>query len=457
MSKPQDAAPPVLHQPATSPDATAAPNPVPLLRKIVMAPVKLIIGASLCLNLTTSLLALGWTHRLAQRIALRHWWKRSTHKSEGGKFEDFALGDEATAGHAHWPNWFLGQNFLGLLLSPLPGGKIGPRLWDLFRALTDSLRRNLVLGIQAAFNLFLLTLPAGLMWWYGWDYGWNISFFKGYEQFTVGVTTFAVGSLLFIGTMFYLPLAQARQAVTGDWHAFWNIDLIINLIRGQWIWLLLLSGLIALLCLPVLILKTALPYSSESANIETVPQAIEFVQKYAFYSALFVFPAYVLIRVLAAKIYAHGLLRAVQEDRVDLRDLTETERAALKRLDLLESQPPVLQHWFWKIAGWLGSRIGQILSAGILFWVWLALVAGIVISEFFSYHEAGRAWWNQQLIQMPWFDYMPTYIAEEYPEEGLTSVAAQVGNAIFIALLTMSVRYAYQFFRDLIAKRRLPE
>ena len=58
---------------------------------------------------------------------------------------------------------------------------------------------------------------------------------------------------------------------------------------------------------------------------------------------------------------------------------------------------------------------------------------------------------------MPWFDYMPTYIAEEYPEEGLTSVAAQVGNAIFIALLTMSVRYAYQFFRDLIAKRRLLE
>ena len=33
MSEPQDAAPPVLHQPATSPDATAAPNPRNTVRR----------------------------------------------------------------------------------------------------------------------------------------------------------------------------------------------------------------------------------------------------------------------------------------------------------------------------------------------------------------------------------------------------------------------------------------
>ena len=165
----------------------------------------------------------------------------------------------------------------------------------------------------------------------------------------------------------------------------------------------------------MLILKTALP-SSESANIETVPQAVEFVQKYAFYSALFVFPAYVLIRVLAAKIYAHGLLCAVQEDRVDLRDLPETERAALKQLDLLEIKRPYFS------IGLENSRLARLTHRANLIrgHPVLGLAGtggGHCLSEFFSYHEAGRAWWNQQLIQIPWFDYMPTYIAGEYPRK----------------------------------------
>ena len=70
MSEPQDAAPPVLHQPAPSTDTPAAPNPVPWLRKIVMAPVKFFIGASLCLNLTTSLLALGLFFEIE---VVEHW------------------------------------------------------------------------------------------------------------------------------------------------------------------------------------------------------------------------------------------------------------------------------------------------------------------------------------------------------------------------------------------------
>ena len=441
--------PTVITQPTTEP----TPAPKPGLSagrwcwRVFLFPVKLLIGATFCQGMFASVMVLGWTHRISQRIAFKHWWKRSQHREQGGTFREFLNEEDATAGHSFWPNWFVEQDFLSLFQSR-PAGEGGQQAWDIFRGITASLRRNLVLGIQGAFNVFLLTLPAGLMWWVGWDYGWNLSFFKGYEQFSVGVSIFAIGSLLFVGVMFYLPLAQARQSVTGDWRAFWNVDLVIRILRSQWIWVLMLSGFLALLCLPVLGLQLTLPNLSESQNIETVEQAKQFVTNYSYYCALFVLPAFVITRVLAAKIYAHGLLRGVQEGKIELTELAPPEHAVLERLNLHRSKPPVLQHWFWKIAGWLGSRIGQFFSAAILFWVWLALVAAIVFTQFLSYHEAGRGWWNQQLIQLPWFQYMPTHIQP---------VGEEVSSALFLALLVMTLRYLYQFIHETIRRRQLPD
>ena len=455
METPPVITPPVM-EPAPSPEEAAKRGGgLRWLWRAACFPVKFLFGLVFCQGLLMSLLVLGWAYRLAQRTAIKHWWKRSDHRSGGGTFEEFLGSDESIAGHRDWPNWFVEQRFISLFRTP-EDGNWGGRIWDIFRGFTAGLRRNLVIGIQGAFNLALLTLPAGLLWWFGWDYGWNISFYKGYEQALIGTGVFAVGGLLFIGTMFYLPLAQARQAVTGDWRSFWNIDLVIRILRSQWIWVLLLSGLLALLCVPVLILKTAPQFLSESANIETIEQAIEYVTGYAYSAAAFVLPAFVLLRVLAAKIYAHGILRAVQERHVDLAELAPTEREILQRLNLHEGKPPVLEHWYWKIARWMGSRVGQFFAASVLFWVWVAVIVAVVLSEFLAYHETGRGWWNQQLIQLPWFDYMPTHIAAN-PEHGQPTIAAQVGRTLFLATGWMTLRYGYQFVTDLIAKRKLPE
>jgi len=446
--------PPVV-DPAPTPAAGGSKSGRGLWRAVVF-PVKFFIGMLFCQGMLVSLMVVGWSYRFAQRAAFKHWWKRSAHREGGGTFTEFLGADEATAGQVDWPNWLIEQNFLALFSAPADGNR-GRRLWDIFRGFTVGLRRNLVLGIQGAFNLFLLTLPAGLMWWFGWDYGWNISFYKGYEQSLIGTGVFAIGSLFFVGVMFYLPLAQARQAVTGDWRAFWSVGLVIRILRAQWIWVLLFSGLFALLCVPVLALKTALPFLSEPLEIDTVEKAIKLVTQFSFGATVYVLPAYVLLRVLAAKIYAHGILRAVQEGSLRLDELAPGERAVLQRLDLHDHKPPEHRHWFWKIARWLGSRLGQFFSASVLFLVWLALIAGIVFTEFLAYHEAGRGWWNQQLIGLPWFDYMPTHIVRDHPELGLTPIAAHVGIVLLIAPTIMAVRYGYQFVQELIRKRRLPD
>jgi len=163
---------------------------------------------------------------------------------------------------------------------------------------------------------------------------------------------------------------------------------------------------------------------------------------------MFVLPSYVTIRILSAKIYAHGLLYAVQNNNLELDELAPSERAVLERLDLHKSKPPVLKHWFWKIASWMGSRIGQFISAAILFWIWLGLVSAIVVTEFLIYHEAGRGWWNQQLIQLPWFNYMPTYIQP---------IGGEVAGAIFLSILVLAGRYVINFIKETIRHRQLPD
>ena len=414
-----------------------------LLWRTVVFLIKFLIGMVFCHAIFTSFMVIGWAYRMAQRTAIKYWCKCGARVS----FPLFRQDDESLAGHMHWPNWFVAQNFRFLLRRPVNVGR-GRHLWIVCRGFSSSLCHNLVLGIQGAANTLALTLPAGMMWWFGWDYGWNISFYKGYEQSFIGTAVFLAGSLFFIATMFYLPMAQARQAVCANWKCFWDTGLIIRLIRSQWIRLLLFSGLFALLCLPVLILKTApsVFHLSESQDITTSEQAADYLGKYFFWAALYVFPCYVLIRVLAAKIYARGLLAAVQDNRVSIEELYPFEQSLFKRLDLHPGSSPLPGSRFLKIVGWTGSRMGQFFSAAVISLIWAALAGAILISEFLNYHEAGRGWWNQQLIQLPWFNYMPTHIRP---------AGQEISIALVLVVLVMAVRYAANCMRAM-AKGRAP-
>ena len=173
-----------------------------------------------CQSLVGGVHLIGWTYRLMQRVVLRQWWVRSEQRKAGVSFTDFLAADAATRTHLHWPNWYLEQNFRTAVRRTPDAGK--SRCGLVFTALFHSLWINLKTGFQGICNTWLLTLPTGLLWVFAWYDGWNNSFNKGYEQYYVGMIIGGIGVLLFIAAMFYVPLAQARQAVTGDWRAFYS-------------------------------------------------------------------------------------------------------------------------------------------------------------------------------------------------------------------------------------------
>jgi hypothetical protein len=209
-----------------------APSRAPgLAAKLMAFPVKFLWGMAFCQGLLGSLLVAGWACRLAQRSALKYWWSRSGRTLEEASFLDFLAANERTRPHRHWPNWFFEQN-LRQTLRRMPGSSLGSYLLALLSAPVNSLWRNFWLGLQVVANTWLLTLPACLFWWFGWYDGWNNSFNKGYEQAAVGPLVSVFGILLFIVAMFYVPLAQARQAVTGQWRAFFQFRLVWRIVRS---------------------------------------------------------------------------------------------------------------------------------------------------------------------------------------------------------------------------------
>lgn len=391
--------------PAGSDSLTRAPS---LLNRLLLFPVKLFWGMIFCQGLTGSILVIGWTYRLAQRSALKLWFSRSAHPQTRQGFVDFLAGQDSTKAHLHWPNWFAQQNFREHARARQDLSSIGYVL-SLGRALVQSLWLNLWTGLRAIANTWALTLPAGVLWWFGWYDGWNNSFNKGYEQAAVGPLVSILGIAWFIAAMFYVPIAQARQAVTGDWRAFYQFRLIRTLVRERWLHCVLLAMLYALLSIPLGILKTSPMFwmhNSPALGSLSSSQVLASLKGYFFWCALVMLPAFVIVHLAAARIYASGLLSLVRTGKITESELGPTERDALARLGLLARQPEPERHALVRFVAWTGTRVGRIAGAVVLVLIWFSFVAQIYITEFLNYH-AGLGWMNQPLVQLPWFRYLP--------------------------------------------------
>tara|TARA_Y100001934_G_scaffold273196_1_gene362993 strand:- start:2413 stop:3687 length:1275 start_codon:yes stop_codon:yes gene_type:complete len=414
------------------------PAALPRWKRLIMAPIKLLLGMAFTKSILGAMIAIGWTQRLMQRNALAVWWKRSLIKEKGTTFPGFLDTHLETRPHLHWPNWFLRQNFLANLR------REGPSPWRVFTGLTESLRRNFWLGLQGIFNTSALILPSGTLMWFGWDYGWNMSFHKGYEQFYVGVTISSVGFLAFVTAMFYVPLAQARQAVTGQWRTFYDFRLVWRVAREQWAACLGLAIAYVLLAVPLNVLKTA-PMFLYGHGFTALEELVAkdpkgFMNSYFFWTAVVGLPAYILVRCLAARIYAAGLLRALREKQVDPEKLSPAEQSALDRLELLTDTPPILQSRWRRLAKWFGTKLGRALGGFAIFWLWAAFQLQVYFAEFLNYHEAGRAWLNHPLVQLPWFQYLPT---------GLQPSGQELPGAIGFILLCAGIRALIHLSRKL--------
>lgn len=124
------------------------------------------------------------------------------------------------------------------------------------------------------------------------------------------------------------------------------------------------------------------------------------------WSAALVFPAFIVLRLVATRVYASGVLSAVQRGAVSEEQLGEFEWEALHRLDLLHLKPAPHRHALARFMTWASSRAGRLTGYGVLAFVWFTFVAQIFISEFFHYHPR-EGWLNQPLVQLPWFHYIP--------------------------------------------------
>lgn len=404
---------------------------------------KYFVGAIFCLSIGGSILVLGWSYRLAQRSALRWWWARSEHRRKETRLGDHLARHDSAHAHLHWPNWFVAQNFRQAIQRE-PGSTPLSYLWQLAKASCASLGANLKAGLQGIGNVWVLTMPGCVLWLFSWYDGWNNSFNKGYEQAFVGPAVGWLGIMLFIAAMMYVPLAQARQAVSGDWRAFYHFSFVLGLARRHWLACLLLASVASIFFLPMMIMKTAPQFfGAKNPDLASMSgkQVIDLLNGYYFTCAFLVFPLFVYWRVLAARVYARGILRGVQTGEISITDLAPAERLELQRLNLIQVNPPRSRHVLVRVAKSTSSLV--LFGAGI--WatalVWFTFVAQIFITEFLSYHEVA-GWLNQPLVQLPWFRYIPAHAQNPADEFFLTLLI--VGMVFGIYALVKGVRKLFR-------------
>jgi hypothetical protein len=363
-------------------------------------PWKLLAGVALAQSLVGAVVVMGWLWRVSQRFVLKAWWRRSRKVS----WTEFLAGEHQWAPFDSWPNWIFGERGAAWKRR-LFGG-----LWSNFKG-----------GAQAIFNTWVITAPACALWIFSWYDGWNNSFNKGYEQAAVGPATGIAGVFLFIAAMFYLPMAQTRQAATGDWRAFFQFKLVWTLIRRSWLQSFGLAIVIVILSLPLMVMKSAPGFftsgkdSVAAQKLEEMraAEALAKLKGYYFWCGFYLIPALVLAKFFAARVYAGAVVDCVQSGALPPEALHEIEWKALHRLNLLGVRPRAERHWFVRTIAWAATRAGAVTVGFATFLVWFGLVTQVYVSEFVLKTDMGKGWWNQPMVQLPWFNYVPGRLEEE--------------------------------------------
>ncbi len=394
-------------------------------RRVVSFVVKGLVGAWLCqgmfgflggLNFLGAVVVIGWTYRLMQRTALRTWWKRSDSWNDGVRFQTFATSDAEFRPFLTWPNWFVRQQFfLTRRHRKAKAGPFGSAL-RLFRDLTHSLALNFRIGARGILCTWTVTLIPMLLWVFAWAQGFDNSFNKGYEQAAFGPATYFLGIFLFIAAMFYLPMAQARQAVSGNWRAFFHFKAVRHLVRRRWFICFVLAGLYALVGLPIMAAESALYFlGNNNPAVEALSdlEAYHYLQGYLFWiSLLVIFPAFVFLRLVAARIYASAMREAIESGDAEKVRPSEFESDAFRALGISE-RPKRERSLPTRFVLWTGSLSGRVTAAILCAFLWFAFTVQPVVQTFIIIQPGLKGLLNRPLVQLPWFYRVPKQLAED--------------------------------------------
>lgn len=415
----------------TTPDRSAESGPARhRWRRRAKASLGFLLGAWCTQSLLGAVFVFGWLQRRTQRAAWQYWWKHGPRREPDFATSD-ALGD---AGQE------LGVGPHGCQASGGAGATGGGKATG--RKVLGTGLIYLRLGFQGLLNVSALTLPAGVLWSLSWWGGWQNSFHKGYEEAYVGPLVGVLGIFLFVAAMVYVPLALARQAVTGQWRAFWQWRTVTVLLRRSWIPNAFIALLFCGLNFGAMALKTG-PYfvpqvkTLAKATVEEAPgtrgsgvdwnelteaEALAFLNRYYLFSGGYLFAALILLRTAMARVYAGAVLRAVQGGALGEEELAESEWRILHRLELLQRRPAPPQSRWIRLARWAATRSAAVVGAVATGSLWLAFVAQIYVSEFLNYHPV-VGWLNQPLVQLPWFRYVPAGLESRAGEIVFTMLA----------------------------------
>ncbi len=349
------------------------------LWKLTVALWKWLVGAVLCSDLLLAIPVIGWTYRAMRRRAIRTWNR---------------LSFEPPIDPGHWPNWLIQQD--------------PPRRWYHF---LHSAGMNIRMGIQGLFNTWVMTIPACMLWLFSWRFGWDNSFHKVYEQFWIGPLSGWLGIFLFIFAMFYVPLAQARQAISDDWRAFYDFRVIWAVARRRRWACIGLALLYSLAALPISALKIAPLAFQQTQGFELLSdqQLLIWLHTYYVYTGLALFPLFVAVHLAASKVYARGLAEALWDNEISPEALTDYERQTLRKLGLLRQRARQPSHLLVRAAGWTGSRLVGFTAGTLASIAWFLFVAQIYISEFLNYHPV-LGWLNQPLVHLPSIKFIPMHL-----------------------------------------------
>ena len=333
-----------------------------------------LFGAMGCQSVFGALVVTGWSYRYCERRVFGFWQKKAGILTKGYRS----------------PRWLRSED-------PWSG-----TWWQRTKLLFRSLKINLFSGTGHGFTAFLATLVPGLLLALAWWAGWNNSFHKGYEQSGVGPGLGVLGILIMAFSLIYLPMAQIHQAVHRRVGAFFDFRQIICIIIETPWGSLFMAFLTALCGLPfvlsALYLSSAVATNPELLELPPV-EIVEYLNSYYFlWGALYVFPAFLLLRLLAARIYAIACWQ-----------LSHQGRYLHPEIDQLVTITPVL------IRGRIGRYWQRIWKTTVFSTCYIALLgfsALPLISQFSAALPATKRWLVHPMVQFPFHHHIPLPLQE---------------------------------------------
>lgn len=360
-----------------------------------------LLAAFSCLSIASAVLFSGWTYRLVQRRAQRLWTRRL---------------NQSPPNQRTLPRWFFSEEWRNHR-EKIREGSQKRRFLRVFAILFGSLGANLRTGFLTCLNSLLITLPGGMIMMFSWYSGWDNSFNKGYEQAANGPIWGFVGIFLFMAAMTYLPIAQARQAITGSAKAFWNYRKVRQIIGRRPIACLLVTAGYAFTGAIFMVAVSSLMFIGNQDRFqEMLPsEIISYLNSFYFWWAfLFIAPCFVLLKLAAGRIYASATYSAVTEGAWPKEDLIGTEQKAFEKAPVTHSPPPLPNLMNRGLAAF--SRLGRCILGVLTFLLLLGFSFQLYVGQFLNF-EPSANWLRQPMVQLPWFHKIPEPLQKAASEE----------------------------------------